>query len=192
MIEYIPYWKDEVVSGTRFYEYLPRHADWPNVCPTSEPATNRVYRGAGSPVPPGPAVPQGSAEPPDFLPSAVVVSRHSDAVTPPTWEVVHDVLAGRSAVRLHEVREERIDGATVVGREYMLTTEVDQGRSGPGERARPPRQPHLAPERRRAGGFRVSIQAAATHFHVTIDLEVTVNGALYYSTRWVESVLRAL
>ncbi len=42
------------------------------------------------------------------------------------------------------------------------------------------------------GSSDVLIQATATHFHVTIELELRVNGTLHHSDRWVESVPRVL
>jgi hypothetical protein len=38
----------------------------------------------------------------------------------------------------------------------------------------------------------VAVQATATHFDITIDLMVRVNGALHFTKRWVESVPRQL
>jgi hypothetical protein len=36
----------------------------------------------------------------------------------------------------------------------------------------------------------VAVQATATHFHVTIELVVEVNGALHFTKHWAESVAR--
>jgi len=38
----------------------------------------------------------------------------------------------------------------------------------------------------------VTIQATETYFHVTIELELLVNGKLHHARRWVESVPRVL
>jgi hypothetical protein len=169
-------------------------ADWPNVWPTPEPATNTVYRGGETPsrvvLPTVPAI--GSAVPPAFLPSPKEMARHSDRIEPPVWEVVHDVLRGRSQVRLHETHDDRIDDTTVVRREYSFVADCD------------PRHPAAASARGRhmsritrpnavlEGASDVLIQATATHLHVTVDLELRVNGALHHSRRWVESVPRVL
>ena len=48
------------------------------------------------------------------------------------------------------------------------------------------------PSEETEGRSDVLIQATSTHFHVTIDLEVRVNGALHHTNRWVESVPRVL
>ena len=123
-------------------------ADWPNVWPTPEPATNTVHRGAERPsrlvLPTVP--PDGSATPPAFLPSPRSLERHSDRIDPPVWQVVHDVLGGRSQVRIEESRDDRIDETTVVGREYSLVADVHPGQPRLGERARAAQEPHHAPE----------------------------------------------
>ena len=169
-------------------------ADWPNVWPTPEPATNRVYGGESRPsrlvLPTVPA--QGSATPPSFLPSPVAMERHTDRPTPPVWEVVHDVLTGRETVRIHEESEERVNETTVVGREYLLTAQCDPAdpasASAHGRHLSRIRRPNAVVE----GRSDVLVQASATHFHVTIDLELSVNGAPHHSRRWVESVPRVL
>lgn len=169
-------------------------ADWPNVWPTPEPATNTVYRSGATPsrlvLPTVPAT--GSATPPTFLPSPREMARHSDRIEPPAWEVVHDVLRGRSQVRIHETHDDRINDTTAVRREYSLVADCD------------PRDPASASARGRhvsriarpnsviEGSSDVLIQATTTHFHVTIDLELHVNGTLHHSKRWVESVPRVL
>jgi hypothetical protein len=38
----------------------------------------------------------------------------------------------------------------------------------------------------------VAVQATATHFHLTIDLDVRVNDVSHFARRWVESVRRVL
>ena len=39
------------------------------------------------------------------------MSRHSARIDPPTWEVVHDILGGRSRVRIAEAHDDRINSA---------------------------------------------------------------------------------
>jgi putative CocE/NonD family hydrolase len=169
-------------------------ADWPNVWPTPEPATNTVHRGASRPsrlvLPTVPA--EGSAPPPRFLPSPTHVARHSDRVEPPTWEVVHDALRGCARVRLLEAKDIRVDDRTLVRREYELTAGVDP--SDPASAtARGRHVSRIArPSGVTEGTSDVSIQSTATHFHVTIDLEIRVNGALHHLNRWTESFPRVL
>lgn len=169
-------------------------ADWPNVWPTPEPATNWVLRGESRPsrlvVPTVPA--RGSAQPPTFLPSPVTMVRHSDRTEPPTWEVVHDVLTDRSRVRLYETTDLRLSPLTVVRREYEMTTEVD--RADPASTSA--RGRHVSTITRSdnitRGSSDVSVQATATHFHVSIDLELRVNGNQRHTRSWTASIPRVL
>jgi hypothetical protein len=38
----------------------------------------------------------------------------------------------------------------------------------------------------------VTIQGSATHFHITISVEVTVNEVPYFTRHWTETVRREL
>ena len=169
-------------------------ADWPNVWPTPEPATNRVLRGEARPsrlvLPTVPS--HGSAEPPPFRPSDEVMSRHSDRTDPPTWEVVHDVLTGRARVHVHEVADQRINSSTVVRRDYSMIAEVD--RTDPASASA--RGRHVSTITRPNGVIQgssdVSVQASASHFHITIDLELLVNGKPHHTHSWTDSIERVL
>jgi uncharacterized protein len=169
-------------------------ADWPNVWPTPEPATNTVHRGPDRPsrlvLPTVP--PDGSATPPAFLPSPKSLARHSDRTDPPVWQIVHDVLGGRSQVRIEESHDERIDETTVVGREYSLVADVHPDRPASASARGRHRSRITRPNSVMEGSSDVLIQGTATHFHVTIDLELRVNGTLHHSARWLKSVPRVL
>ena len=169
-------------------------ADWPNVWPTPEPATNHIYRGGKHPSRLIlPAVPAGaSAAPPQFRPASRSVSRHSEAVNPPIWRVRCDQLTGRSAVDLRFGASWRIGEASVLERESVSTFEVDPARPGDasarGEHAfRMVRSNHVTESR-----ADLAVQATATHFHLSIDLVVSVNDAVHFSRHWAESVPRQL
>ena len=169
-------------------------ADWPNVWPTPQPGTNTVYRGVERPsrlvLPTVP--PKGSAVAPEFLPSPKTMDRHSARTDPPRWEVVHDVLSGRSQVRIAETDDQRINDTTVVRREYSIVADCDPAdpasASARGRHTSRITRPNSVAE----GSSDVTIQATETHFHVTIELELLVNGKLHHSRRWVESVPRVL
>jgi predicted acyl esterase len=169
------------------------NADFPNVWPTPELATSRVFRGPGGSTLSLPVVPRrGSAEPPIFAPSTRTVARHSAAPHPPTWEVVQDVLTGRVTSRVAVNVSFRASPETVIDRESGVVCQVD------------PADPAHAS----AHGWHVNrsiranetiqsradtvIRATSTHFHVTIDLEVRVNDAPHAARRWAVSIPRAL
>jgi uncharacterized protein len=170
------------------------NADWPNVWPTPQPATSVIYHGAGQPsrvvLPTVPA--EGGAAPPQFAPSPVSVTRHTDQPAPPVWEVVDDVLADRRIVRIGIERAERINTTTLVERFYDLTAQV--ARADPAAASAYGR--HVSRITRPSGVLEsrsdVTIQATATHLHVLIELAVTANGVLHHSRQWTESVERML
>jgi uncharacterized protein len=169
-------------------------ADWPNVWPTPEPATNTVHRGPAHQtrlvLPTVPA--KGSARAPTFRVSPVEPERHSLRAEPPVWEVVHDALTRRVSVRLVERSTERVNASTVVSREYRLVTEVDPDNPG----AASARGRHVSTIRRPGGiteaTSEVSMQATPTHFHVLLGLHVNVNGLPHHSREWTKSVPRRL
>jgi putative CocE/NonD family hydrolase len=169
-------------------------ADWPNVWPTPYLATNRVYRGAAHPsrlvLPTVPA--GGSAAPPQFQPSASSVRRHAEAAGPRTWRVSRNHLTGRLTADLRYGGSWRVAGATVVERDSSSTFDLDPGDpAGASGRAR-----HvfrvLRPNHETEARADVSVQGTATHFCITIELVVRVNGALHFTRRWAEAVPRQL
>ncbi len=169
-------------------------ADWPNVWPTPEPGINQVHRGGKNlsrlilPVVPA----KGSATPPVFLPSTMSVIPHSAAPAPPVWEVTEDVLTGRKRVNLRSRSEYRVDERTVIHRESTLVSEVN-----PVDPANVvTRGLHvsriLRPQEVVEGSSELVIRSTATHFHVTIDLQVRMNNSPRFEKRWTESISRRL
>lgn len=169
-------------------------ADWPNVWPTPQPAINTVYRGPANPSRLVlPVVPhEGGATPPSLQPSRISVPRHTDAVSPPTWVVERDVFTDAVTVRIDYGSAERIDGTTVIRRQYQLESRCDP--SAPEASSSYGR--HIStierPTERVESRSDVLIRATATHFDVSIDLSVHVNGTLHHFRRWVESIPRIL
>jgi hypothetical protein len=170
------------------------NADWPNVWPTPELGTSRVYHGPARPsrlsLPI--ALAQGSATPPAFHPSTRVIPHHSAAVTPNTWKVTQDVLTGRVTTEVMVKTAFRVSDSTVIQREFASVCHLD------------PQDPAHAnahgwhvcrvvgPNQVFQGRADVLLQSTATHFHMTIDLEVRVNDAPHFSKRWVDSIPRQL
>ena len=120
------------------------------------------------------------------------MARHSDRTDPPTWEVVHDVLTGRARCTSTRARDLRVNPTTVVRRDYTMIAEVD--RSDPATASA--RGRHVSTITRPNGVIQgssdVAVQATATHFHVTIDLELQVNGTSHHTRSWTESIPRVL
>jgi hypothetical protein len=169
-------------------------ADFPNVWPTPEAGTNTVLFGGAHPsclvLPTVPA--RGSATPPAFRPSPKAPSPHAAAPEPPTWRVEQDVLTGTTTVTVKYATQFRPHGAALIHREFASHSQVDPG--APAEASvrgwhecRVVRPNHVIQGRTDA-----MIQSTATHFHITLDLEVRVNGAPHFTRHWVESVKREL
>jgi hypothetical protein len=167
-------------------------ADWPNVWPTPEAASNQVFRDLERPsclVLPVVAA-RGSASPPHFQPSPRAVTRHSEAVDPPTWRVSRDQLTGRAVVDLDFGSSWRISDTTVMERSSSSSFDVSPHRpSDAGARGRHIfriLQPGSVTEARAD----VTVRATTTHFQIAIELAVRVNGALHFTKHWAESVPR--
>ena len=162
--------------------------------PTPERAQNGVHRGPAYPsrvvlpvVPPG-----GSADPPEFVPAPKGVAAFSSLPRPPTWEIVEDAFTGSTTVRAAFSTESRIDDQSVLAEEFLILDHVDPrnpaAASAHGRHRSRRTRPNNVIEARSA----VTIQGSATHFHITISLEVTVNEAPYFTRRWTESIRREL
>ena len=167
-------------------------ADWPNVWPTPQAATNQVYWDPEHPsrliLPVVPA--QGSASPPQFRPSTRPVYPHAQAPDPPVWQVSRDHITGRTSAELQWRGKWRAGATAVIERSYGARSDVNPYDPGDaGIRAehvfRISRPNHVTEAR-----ADVAVQATATHFHVTIELVVRVNGALHFTKHWAESVPR--
>lgn len=167
-------------------------ADWPNVWPTPEPGVNQVYRGPKHPsrliLPTVPA--KGSATPPPFQPSTKTVKPPSEAVPPPTWRVTRDLLTDRSRVEIDLRRSWRTADRTVVEANSSSTFELDPAdpahASARGRHLYRLTRPNQVIESQAV----VAVQGTATHFHVTINLEVRLNKTLHFARHWAESVPR--
>ena len=167
-------------------------ADWPNVWPTPYPATNQVYWGPENasrlilPVVPA----EGSAVPPAFHPSARTVTRHAEATRPPTWQIARDQLTGRNTLHLDHSSSWRVNDTTVIEREASSTFEVTPSR--PSEASARGRHFYRIkrPNQQLQARADVGVQATTTHFHLTIEVEVRVNGALHFHKHWAESISR--
>jgi putative CocE/NonD family hydrolase len=167
-------------------------ADWPNVWPTPELASNRVFRDPARPsrlILPV-VLAQGSLAPPRFCASPVAVASPARATEPPTWQVTRDQISGRTAVDLRYDWTWRVDDRTVLVRQAAGTFHLDPTdpghASGRGEHVFRIERPGHCTEARSD----VAVQATPTHFDITIDLVVEVNGAPHFAKHWAESVPR--
>jgi putative CocE/NonD family hydrolase len=167
-------------------------ADWPNVWPTPYAATNALHLGpehcSRLVLPTIPAV--GSASPPAFEPSICSVRSPADSPGRPTWRVSRDQLCGRTQVDLRFASSWPVGASAKLEREH--TSRFDVNPHNPGDATG---QGHhvfriVRPNHVTEAVSDVAVQATVTHFHLTIDLAVRVNGALHFTKHWTESVPR--
>ncbi|HEV8489914.1 MAG TPA: CocE/NonD family hydrolase [Candidatus Limnocylindrales bacterium] len=169
-------------------------ADWPNVWPTPEPATNTVRFGPAHasrlvlPVVPD----EGSADAPAFEPSPVAARPAVAGLPAPRWSIARDHLSGQASATIEAPSRFRTADGTLIERDLGCVCEVD------------PADPARATARgwhrcRSTRGQRsvearsdVLVESTVTDFHVTIDLVVRVGEAVHFTRRWTESIPRAL
>ncbi len=169
------------------------NADFPNVWPTPVPATSRVHRGPGLSQLTLPVVPpQGSAAAPEFRVSPVAVARHASAVRQPIWQVARDVLTGRTTTHVQVDQAFRVDDDLVIERQFASICSVDPARPADAVAHGWHVNRTIRSNQTIEGRADTVIQSTATHFHVTIDLALTVNGAPHATRRWVSSIARRL
>jgi predicted acyl esterase len=169
------------------------NADFPNVWPTPEPATSRVHLGVSGSRISLPVVPRrGSATPPAFAPSPLSPARHSAATHPPTWQVRTDVLTGRVTSDVRVNVGFRASPDTVIEREFAAVCQVDPADPAHASAHGWHVNRTIRPNQTIQGRCDTVIQSTATHFHVTIDLELRVNDAVHATRRWTQSIPRRL
>lgn len=169
-------------------------ADWPNVWPTPKPGTLDVWHGPGHasrlvlPVVPV----SGPLDAPSFRPSPLP-ARHAATSTPrPTWQVTRDLLSGRAGVTIQAETEHRTPDGTLIERDCGCTCEVD--RVDPARATAHGWHACRSTHDGRTTAARADVRVASTAdtFDVSIDLEVTVDGAPHATRRWTESIPRRL
>jgi hypothetical protein len=167
------------------------NADWPNVWPTPEPAVSTVYRDSSWLV--LPTVPGAAAvESPSFEPAPTEPSRHLLAAEPPEWRIERDGLSRRAWLRYRFGGSERVSPHSVVERSFSFETQVD-----PDDPAQASARGHHTSVLHRPSGTvaavsATSVRGSATHFLVTIEVEVRVDGVLHFTRSWAESIPRQL
>jgi len=165
-------------------------ADWPNVWPTPEPAVLTLHHGSTITLPEVPA--RSSEAEPVFAPSPVTVRPPATRTPRPAWTVTRDVLTGTASATIEtRVAFRAVDG-TDIEREFGVVCEVDPADPahavGRGRhRCRSTREGSTAESR-----AEVVIASDETDFHVTIELEVTIDGAVAATRSWDERIPRAL
>ncbi len=189
------------------YRFLPGHrirvsvasSSWPVVWPSPFPAEFELHRGGATPsrlilpvVPPagGP----GDLPVPVFktTPPALPEIGAAGAADEPVWQVTTDVLAGGVTVTVHDGGGDVLeDGRHLYAAETLTMTAFDDD----------PARAVLDADvvyRWHEHAFETEIRARSTQtsdaeaFHLTVDLEVDVDGAPFFRRAWHETIERRL
>ncbi|MGH7319542.1 MAG: CocE/NonD family hydrolase, partial [Candidatus Rokuibacteriota bacterium] len=171
-------------------------ADFPNCWPTPFPAVNRIWLGGPAPsrlvLPLAPAEPPGSARP-EFLaaPSGLAAVAEEQGADP-VWEVRDDVIRGTRTVHIEYGRRIRVaDGTEVTEHRRMRSTasRTDPAHATAQGETRVRRTHRGATTEALALG---TLTSSAQALHLTVDLEVLVEGRPHFHRRWAASFPRLL
>ena len=175
-------------------------ADFPNLWPTPYPGTNRVYRDSGResylelPVVPARHAPAGELPPDEMGYESSAAPRKYPEPSPRVvpWEIMQDVMRDRTGLRLHLVDETRASADMTVKLESRL--EVWTSNRNPADTTAIGQ--HFRTITRTDGVIEVdtsaNVRSTVDAIHVSIDLDIRVNGLPHHQRRWVESFKREL
>ena len=175
-------------------------ADFPNLWPTPYPGTNRVYRDSGResylemPAVPTRDAPAGELPPDEMEYESSAAPRKYPEPSPRVvpWEITQDVMRDRTGLRLHLVDETRASADMTVKLESKL--EVWTSNRNPADTTAIGQ--HFRTITRTDGVIEVdtsaNVRSTKDAIHVSIDLDVRVNGLPHRQRRWVESFGREL
>ena len=170
------------------------NADFPNTWPMPSLATNHLHRGPARPsrlvlpVAPAPASPLPT---PRFAPSPVAEAPAAPP-SPPAWRVTRDPVAGWTEVVIAGRGTTRVDGEWVQETETEAVASVDE--RDPARASVRGRQTvrYRWPGQTIETISRGQITSDATTFHVTLHVEITVDGLPHASRRWLRDYPRLL
>ncbi len=169
-------------------------ADYPNLWPTPSAGTNRLYRGEAYPsrliLPVVPPV--GSAPSPSFRASSASQRASIARVEVPQWRTFHDVLGQRVGLELQLSNHQSL-GARLESENWSHTRSHVSLRD-PADVAinSVHRLRRSMPDMTVEAQARMHMRGTVGGFHLTIDLEVTLDGMRHFNRRWVKDVPRLL
>jgi len=189
------------------YRFLPGHrirvsvssSAWPVIWPSPYEATFELHHGGATPsrlmlpvIPP--AGGSGDAPVPAFktTPPDAPAFDGGGTTDDPVWRITNDVIAGTVTVSVHDGGEDALeDGRRLYAAETLTMTAFDAD----------PARAILDADvvyRWREHEFATEIRARSTQtsdaeaFHLTVDLEVDVDGESFFRRTWQESIERRL
>lgn len=169
-------------------------ADWPNLWPTPEPATNAVHSGGvRSSRLTLPVVPAPSSPPPDLRPAAPRIVPAEVQAEPQTWRVTRDMLADTVGVELRAKAVTRIDRGAI---EFHDESTLEGQASNRNPAHVYLRGMHRFTIRRAATETvttaQVVLESTRTAFHLTIDLAIDVGALPHWRRTWTHTIPRNL
>jgi hypothetical protein len=169
-------------------------ADWPNVWPTPTLATIDLRRGAAAPSRLElPVVPdEGPLPAPTFQPSPIAARPADRLDPPPAWIVAHDLASGTSTARIGLVTSHTTPDGARIDRDAGGVCELDPARPAAAAARGWHRCSNERDGHRTEGRAEVVIAGSPDAFHVTIDLEVAIDGVVEATRRWDEHIPRIM
>jgi putative CocE/NonD family hydrolase len=185
------------------YRYLPGQrirlsvasAYWPVIFPSPYPAENALHRGPDFPSRLIlPAVPDGAHPPAPPLKTTPpeLISVGGDSEAEPIWQIVEDVLKGSVTVQVYGGGTSYLPG----GAELFIDERIDMT-AFEHDPARAQLYNQVLYELKERG-YTIGIRSAGTvrgderAFHLDLQLNVTLNGNLFFQKSWLESIPRHL
>ncbi len=169
-------------------------ADFPNLWPTPYPGTNDVYHNEAHPsrlILPVVPLKQPSDEM-KFEPSEPVTQPYGLSPGEPVWEIVHDILGDRVGLKTLTRATDRVSETTEITNTRQL--EVWASNRNPADVVATGK--HLRRIVRTDGVITVdavcNLRTTETAFHITIDLNITLNSMPHHQDRWVRTFPRVL
>lgn len=170
-------------------------ADFPNAWPSPKRYTGTIHSGGNRisslRLPVVGAAPADLTVP-NFRPPTPYAPRTSGFSTPPVWKVTHDHIGGTTSVQLGRTGETRVSDRvsfTSAGEATAQVNERDPARATIFGRS----QVVLHwPERTIDTVARAQLESTEDTFHVTIQLNITMDGEPFHQRRWTRSIPRQL
>ena len=175
-------------------------ADFPNLWPTPYLGSNRIYREAGKasflelPVVPIRRANEGEMPLNEIVFQTSTNPRLYPQCSPDEipWEITHDMLRDRTGLKLRLVNENPVNKDMMVKMENTL--EVWTNNREPEKTSAIGK--HLRTITRIDGVINVdtcsNVRSTKDSIHVTIDLDVRINGLPHHQRKWVQSFKREL
>ena len=129
---------------------------------------------------------------PDLRPAEPLAEPPSFAFEPASWRVTRDHSRGTVEVQLRTNNGTRLPDGTLYHAQSEATTTVDEARPSKASIVGVSTLALESPERTTVSRARGEIRSDDTNFHVTVQLDVTIDGTPFHSRRWSRSYRRNL